>query len=436
MSILLLKGVHIDYEMNCTKVNVYLGYLLIVFIGPFIFNSCGEPHNTNLVVSNENEFNSAIQKISPGDTLIIKNGIYLDWSVIVPSKGTPDSLITIRPETRNGVSFSTSKTVDKPIFRLTGSNLIFGGFVFRDISFSKSIMELSGTQNVRITNCRFHDITGDGRERRMLVLNGDADSNEIDHCLFIDNDRVQTLTLRVAPNEVPKNTHIHHNTFKNLNLRAGGEGSETLQVAQTGIQNDFEDLKLNTLVENNHFENIRGDAETVSNKSNYNIYRHNTFINTNQFVLRSGHYCIVANNTFRDSNGPAIRMYGSGHRIENNIVKNPSGNGITMNYGMGSGIHSKTLRITTTGCVVKNNTIENAGGYGIFLGEGRGTDYSGHKNSSRWNSGVIQNMPPSGNTLTSNRIINSTEKPIELAGAFNNIITNNQYNNQYNNQSQ
>src|SRR5690606_27126761 len=104
--------------------------------------------------------------------------------------------------------------------------------------------------------------------------------------------------------------------------------------------------------------------------------------------------------------------------------------------GMGSGIHSKTLRITTTGCVVKNNTIENAGGYGIFLGEGRGTDYSGHKNSSRWNSGVIQNMPPSGNTLTSNRIINSTEKPIELAGAFNNIITNNQYNNQYNNQSQ
>src|SRR5690606_39075406 len=178
-------------------------------------------------------------------------------------------------------SFSASGILDKPIFRLTGSNLIFKGFVFKDISFNKSIMELSGIQNVRITNCQFHDIVGDGRERRMLILNGDADNNEIDHCLFTNNDRVQTLTLRVAPHKVPKNTHIHHNIFKNLNLKAGGEGSETLQVAQTGIQNDFGELKLNTLVENNHFENIRGDAETVSNKSNNNIYRHNIFINTN-----------------------------------------------------------------------------------------------------------------------------------------------------------
>src|SRR5690606_1559482 len=123
-----------------------------------------------------------------------------------------------------------------------------------------------------------------------------------------------------------------------------------LQVAQTGIQNDFGELKLNTLVENNHFENIRGDAETVSNKSNNNIYRHNIFINTNQFVLRSGHNCIVANNTFSGSNGPAIRIYGSGHRIEDNSIKNPAGNGITMCYGMGSGIHAKTLRIATTDC--------------------------------------------------------------------------------------
>src|SRR5690606_39868132 len=55
-------------------------------------------------------------------------------------------------------SFSASGILDKPIFRLTGSNLILQGFVFKDISFNKSIMELSGIQNVRITNCQFHDI--------------------------------------------------------------------------------------------------------------------------------------------------------------------------------------------------------------------------------------------------------------------------------------
>src|SRR5690606_29139840 len=106
---------------------------------------------------------------------------------------------------------------------------------------------------------------------------------------------------------------------------------------------------------------------------------------------------------------------------------NPSGNGITMCFGMGSGIHAKTLRIATTECVVKNNLIEHAGGYGIFFGEGKGTDYSDHKNRADWNTGVVQNIPASGNTITSNTIIDSKERPIELAGAINNIITDNRY---------
>jgi len=422
-----MKGFYANGNKRVPKTIVFLGYLIVALLILSISYACVRPQSMVFVVSNENEFKAAIQRISAGDTLIIKNGVYLDWSVLVPNKGTPASLITIRSQTEFGVSFSTSKIADKPIFKLTGSNLIFKGFVFKDISFSKSIVELNGTQNVRFAKCQFLNITGEGRERRLLILNGAADNNEIDHCLFKNNDMVQTLTLRVAPHKIPRNTHIHHNIFKNLNLKAGGEGSETLQIAQTGIHNDFGNMKLNTLVEYNHFENIRGDAETVSNKSNYNIYRNNTFINTNQFVLRAGHYCSVVNNTFSNSNGPAIRIYGSKHRIENNIIKNPSGNGITMCYGMGSGIYAKTLRITTTDCVVKNNTIKNTGGYGIFLGEGKGTDYSNHLKRALWNTGAIQNIPASGNTISTNRIINTTGKPIELAGAINNIIKYNQY---------
>jgi len=403
------------------------GNLVVVFLFLLIITACASPQSKVLIVSNENEFKSAIHKISAGDTLIIKNGTYFNWSVLAPLHGTPNNLITIRPEKKDGVIFSTSKTADKPIFKLSGSNFIFKGFVFKDIVFRKSIVELNGTRNARITNCQFQDITGDGRERRIFILNGASDSNEIDHCLFKNNDRVQTLTIRVSPGQVPRYTHIHHNIFKNLNLKAGGEGSETLQVAQTGNHNDFEELGLNTLVEYNHFENIRGDAETVSNKSNYNMYQHNTFINTNQFVLRGGHYCTVVNNTFSNSNGPAIRIYGSNHRIEKNIIKYPSGNGITICYGMGSGIHAKTLRITTTDCIVKNNIIDHAGGYGIFLGEGKGTDYSDHKNRALWNTGAIQNIPASGNIISSNSIINSTKKPIELAGSINNRIEDNRY---------
>ena len=94
---------------------------------------------------------------------------------------------------------------------------------------------------------------------------------------------------------------------------------------------------------------------------------------------------------------------------------------------MGSGIKVRTHRITSTNSIVKNNLIEGAGEYGIFLGEGKGTDYSGHKNAKRWNTGVIQDIPPSGNSITSNKIVNSKNKPIEIAGAAKNVIVNNVY---------
>src|SRR5690606_9400721 len=76
---------------------------MTLFLVLLIINACGRPSSKVLIVSNENEFKSAIQKISAGDTLIIKNGTYYNWSVSVPVNGTPDSIITIRPEKEHGV---------------------------------------------------------------------------------------------------------------------------------------------------------------------------------------------------------------------------------------------------------------------------------------------------------------------------------------------
>lgn len=410
--------------MNFNKKAALFSSLLLLFFCQQSF--CFQNMN-RIIVNNQNDFVLALEKVSPGDSIIIKNGVYVDWSVLINVSGTDKEKITIKPESPHGVVFTTSKIANSYFFRITGNNIVFQGLTFKNITFSNSILELYSTRNVRVTECQFISLSGDGRERRIFIINGNSDKNEIDNCLFDKNDQVQTLTLRVAPGEVPKNTFIHHNHFRDLNLKSGGEGSETLQIGQTGKHNTFDELILNTLVEDNLFENIRGDNETVSNKSNYNYFRRNTFINTNQFVLRGGHYCMVEENTFIASNGPAIRMYGSGHTIQNNIIKNPSGNGITMCYGLGSGIQAKTLRITTTDCVIKNNIIESAGGYGIFFGEGKGTDYSDHPKSDSWNSGLIQDIPPSGNIITHNRIFKSAQSPVGICGADQNTIVNNKY---------
>lgn len=377
-------------------------------------------------VSSENEFAAAKKKATPGDEIVIKDGIYKDWSLDISLLGTEGLPIKIKSESPHGVVFSASKILSKPILNITGSNLIFEGFSFNDIVFDNYLFKLNGSKNVRITNCRFKKIQGYQSEKKMLSIEGNAEDNRIDHCQFIENDNVQTITIRVEENSFPINTRIDHNEFRNLNMNEGGEGSETIQISQTTRNYSYEQLSLKTIVEDNHFENIRGDAETISNKSNQNIYRRNTLINCNQFVLRGGHDCTVEDNVLINSNGHGIRMYGSGHTIRNNTIRNPSENGIALCYGLGSGKQANTLRITATKNVIMGNTIEATGRHGIFLGEGKDTDYSDHKHRESWNTGFIQNIPPSGNLITFNKIINTKYKPIETSGAIDNKIMNNE----------
>ena len=197
-----------------------------------------------------------------------------------------------------------------------------------------------------------------------------------------------------------------------------------MQLASSG-RLPYDSLLMQAVVENNYFENIMGDAETISNKSNENIIRHNTFINTRSLVIRQGHNVTVEGNILVNTTGPAIRVYGSGHNVRRNTIKSSKGDGIALNYGMGSGLEAHTHRVTTTNGRFTDNVIENAGANGIFLGYGKGTDYSGHKNEKKWNTGVLQNIPPSGNVITGNTIKGSNLAAIETAGTTENTIKDN-----------
>jgi hypothetical protein len=179
---------------------------------------------------------------------------------------------------------------------------------------------------------------------------------------------------------------------------------------------------MQAVVEHNYFENIAGDAETISNKSNENIIRSNTFLNTKSLVIRQGHNVSVEDNVLVNTTGPAIRVYGSGHSVRRNTIRLSEGDGIALNYGMGSGLEARTHRVTTTDGHFTDNIIENAGANGIFLGYGKDTDYTGHKNEKKWNTGVLQNIPPSGNVITGNTIMGSKLAAIETAGATENSI--------------
>ena len=134
---------------------------------------------------------------------------------------------------------------------------------------------------------------------------------------------------------------------------------------------------------------------------------------------------VVEDNVLVRTTGPAIRVHGSGHKIRRNTIQSPDGDGIAINYGMGSGLEARTHRVTVTDSRFTDNVIKNAGENGIFLGYGKGKDYSGHKREKQWNTGAIQNIPPSGNLISGNVISGSELAAIEVAGATGNTIEGN-----------
>ena len=384
----------------------------------------GEAPAKRFLVAAQDELIASVATAGPGDQVIIKNGTYRNWSVAIEAHGSEAKPVVIRPETRGQVIFTADGVVKKPMFSIKGSHLDFDGFVFRDISFDDSLVSFVETSNARFVNNDLGNIEGVENIGRVVSLLGQGADNVFANNIFHDSENVLLLTIRTRDGGISKRAHIHHNVFRDLNVKRGGEGTTTVQLASSG-RLPYEQLLVQAVVENNYFENISGDAETLSNKSNENIIRNNTFINTRSVVIRQGHNVIVEDNVLVGTTGPAIRVYGSGHSVRRNRIINAQDIGIALNYGMGSGQHARTHRVATTDSEFTDNVIQNAGTYGIFLGYGKGTDYSGHKREKEWNTGVLQNVPPSGNIITGNIITASKLAAIETAGAADNRIENN-----------
>jgi hypothetical protein len=377
--------------------------------------SVGKTH----IAGSESEFVAAVETARPGDEIVVRAGTYKDWSVDVEVNGAANGRINIRPESEGAVIFSGRVT--EPMFRLRGGHFDFSGFVFEDMELDDGLVIFEATRKARFVDNHIGRIEGRNRIGRAVMLVGGGEDNEFANNRFHDSENFMAITVRLDKTGISQRSLIHHNVFENLNLNRGGEGTTTVQLASSG-RLAYEQLLMQAIVEHNYFGNISGDAETISNKSNANIIRNNTFINTKSLVIRQGHNVVVEDNVLVGTTGPAIRVYGSGHTVRGNTIRNPGGDGIALNYGMGSGHEASTHRVTTTNGRFIDNLIENAGANGINLGFGKGTDYTGHKNEKTWNTGVLQNIPPSGNVITGNVITGSKLAAIETAGATENTI--------------
>ena len=359
------------------------------------------------LVHSPSSFSEALSLAVAGDSILIEAGDYKDWSVEIEAEGSESQPITIKPEKAGRVTFSGSSH-----FVIKGQYIHLEGLRFAEFQMNdRSTIEFEGAKYCQLLHSSFLNAEGN---RPVVRFRAGAQYNSLDDCEFIN---IAGRSVHVQVNETTKEYGVSsHNTIRNNLFRdippLGANGRETVKIGQS--QPEFGHIKTYTLVENNTFVRANGEGEIISNKSSYNTYRGNTFLDCQgELVMRGGSYCVIENNRFSNCTG-GIRLSGTHHTVKNNVILNPQRTGIRLLYGMTreQGGHYQAV----SHCLISHNTIAHAGEVGIFIGAGRGRD---------WQEKGLQNMAPQNNHFEHNLIQAENGDHIRDDQAPDNLILNN-----------
>jgi len=372
-----------------------LGLCIIIFLF-FIQKTNAKTYH----ISSEQEFKAIESVLAPGDEVAIKNGNYSDWALTISSKGSSAKPILIRAEKPGMVTFSG--IVKKPVFKVSGDYIFIKGINFTNCELSKTgvLIELNAANNCRITECNFSTNRVKTQFTPLVIIAGNGSHNLVERCSFTSNVDNQDVQVKITKESFPKYTLIENNLFSNKTKVSwpNGNGGECVQVGQDPVL--LGNQRPETIVQKNRFIQCNGENEVISNKSSGNKYLNNYFENNDgELVMRGGHDCTIAGNTFKGGTG-GIRINGTGHSIINNKIDGIQ-TAIRLMYGMAKGKDEIGFYIAASGCTIKNNAISNAT-TGILIGDSKDADWTGKFDTKRYPSPVMQNIAPFDNTIGDN----------------------------------
>lgn len=367
------------------------------------------------LIRSEKEFDSISNLIKAGDEIVIANGTYAPWSLVVSTEGTKNQPVIIRAEKTGNVIFSGN--VEQAIFKITGSYIILRGIHFTGCTLVKVekmtgvLVDMNNSTNCRVTECVFSKNVTKAQYMPIVVVSGKGDWNQVDRCTFNGNVDNQEVQVKITKDVSPKNTLIEKNIFQDKMKVSwpNSNGGECVQVGQDPILLGTSQSK--TTVRDNRFIRCNGEPEVISNKSSNNIYTKNYFEDCDgELVMRGGHDCVVDSNSIKGGNS-GIRVNGTGHIITNNQISNIK-TGIRLMYGMAAGKTDIGFYIAASDCVIKNNRIENAT-TGIFIGDSKNADWTGKFDTVRYPSRVMQDVAPANNTVADNVFVKTTTELVK-----------------------
>jgi len=318
--------------------------------------TCAAPATEHLVASAA-DIADAVTRVQPGDTLVMRDGVWADQPVVFRARGMTDKPITLRSATAGRVILT-----GKSSLLIDGENLVVSGLHLKDAQLPGDGVKITGSHN-RLTDCA---VTG-GSYKFFVHLFGR--SNRVDHC-YIAGKTNDHPTLQVEVEGRHNYHRIDHNHF-GPRPPLGRNGGETIRIGYShqSMTNS------GTRVENNLFDRCDGELEIISSKSCENVYRANTFLDcAGTLTLRHGNRCIVEGNFFlgRHKGGSGgIRVIGEDHLVVNNYIDGVRQGGIWIT----AGIPNSELKgyFQARNCLIAFNTIVDSFGACLHLDAGMGT---------------------------------------------------------------
>jgi len=313
--------------------------LCILFVGIF------QVHATNYLVATKADLQTRMSNALPGDTVTLVNGTYNFGQINFTNSSSVNASpwIVLKPQSFNGVTFTGNTYL-----QFAGRRIHITGFRFASgNSGSNDVIQFRSSSSVLAHYCRISHITIDNynSDSTGSILGNSPDidnkwvslygtNNRVDHCTFINKFNAgATVTVWFNNTNYPQPStstfHLIDSNYFNGRGYLGDNGGETIRIgtSTTSRTNGY------NIVEYNLFENcIQTEPEIISNKSNFNFYRYNTFKNNNGgLTLRHGRYCSVYGNFFIVDDATKTRSYGvrlidKGHKIYNNYFEGLLGN--------------------------------------------------------------------------------------------------------------
>lgn len=325
-----------------------------------------------IYVSDAGAFSDAMNSADPGDTIVLANGVWMDFDALVHAEGTSEAPITVAAETPGKVILSGQSSL-----RLAGQYVVVSGLVFKDgytprsevISFRKDAETLAF--NSRVTNTVIDGYSNPNRTQRDLWVGLYGQNNVFDSNHLVGKQNAgPTLAVRLNSEDSQQNGHRIALNYFGPRPVFGSNGGETFRIGTS----HYSMTQSLTLVENNYFDRCSGEVEIASNKSGGNTFRGNTFYaSRGTLTLRHGNGTIIENNLF-DGAGAAytggVRVINADQTIRNNYFKDLTGNRFSGALVVMNGVPNSPINRyhQVDGAVIENNTFDNV--RAIELGEG------------------------------------------------------------------